>query len=346
MKNVLFRVDADKNIGLGHYKRCVAISNYLSNSINRIFLTKSEEVIRLNENILTIKISSDYDFDQEISFTDKIINEYDIDVIISDINNHSASKNKSHYISYLKQLSVFNPLLVTFEDFIINQTNSNFIVIPYVGAENIKIDNVKKSNYLLGPKYFVIRKEFFALIPRVINNQTRSILISMGGSDVNNLTEKIVKIILSISENIHINIIKGSINNYKYNKIRELLKNSDNSFKIYESPGNMAEIMGKSDLGIFSSGLTQYEASAVGLPAIVISLNDYHKQVVDEYAKMNSIISFGTFGSNRIGKLKETIINIISNQQIRRDMSRNGKKIIDGKGIERIVNEIDSRLVS
>ena len=90
-------------------------------------------------------------------------------------------------------------------------------------------------------------------ISRVINNQTKSILISMGGSDVNNLTEKIVKIILSISENIHINIIRGSINNYEYNKIRELLKNSDKSFKIYESPGNMAEIMGKSDLGIFVS---------------------------------------------------------------------------------------------
>ena len=102
---------------------------------------------------------------------------------------------------------------------------------------------------------------------------------------------------------------------------------SDKSFKIYESPGNMAEIMGKSDLGIFSSGLTQYEASAVGLPAIVISLNDYHKQVVDEYAKMDSIISFGILNSSKTKILEKTISNLINDQYLRKKMSINGKKI-------------------
>ena len=346
MNSVLFRVDAGKKIGLGHYKRCLAISNGLNGNTKKIFLTKTEEIIGLNKNPSTIKINEDYDLDQQISLTKNIIGKYEVDVIICDINNKTASENKKQYISYIKQVSELKPLLVSFEDFKIYDTNADLVVVPYVGAENIIINNTKKSKYLLGSKYFTIRKEFLAVKPRAINSQTRSVLISMGGSDVNKLTEKIVKIILSISENIHINIVKGPFNNFEYNNIKGLLKNSDNSFKIYESPENLAEIMRKSDLGIISSGLTQYEMSAVGLPAIVISLNDYHKQVTDEYAKMKSIISYGTFDSTRAENLREMIIYIIKNQQMRQDMSMYGKKIVDGKGVERIVDEINSRLVN
>ena len=62
------------------------------------------------------------------------------------------------------------------------------------------------------------------------------------------------------------------------------------------------------------------------------------------YMFTQTLIMFYFIGAGK--KIKETIINIINNQQMRRDMSRNGKKIVDEKGIERIVNEIDSRLVS
>jgi len=344
LNSVLFRVDANKEIGLGHYKRCLAISHKLNADAKCIFLTKTKEIVSLNNNSATIKINKNFDFNQEISFTNDIIDLYEVDVIICDINNKIASKNKNEYLFYLEKISEMKPLLVSFEDFEIHDTNSDLIVIPYVGSNKINIDERKKTKYLLGPKYFIIRNEFLRFRKKRNNNNIRNILISLGGSDPKNITDKIIYSISGIAENIHLNIIKGPLNNFGSDFCKKILKKSKISFNIYESPPNISELMEISDLAIIGSGLTQYEASAVGLPAIVISLNKYHKKIVDQYAKMNSIISFGTFNSRSVEKLKEIIIDTMNNKTMIEKMSINGKKIIDGKGIARLMNKINSKL--
>jgi len=343
LKKILFRVDADKSIGLGHYMRCIAISSYLDSKIDCFFITKSDEVVTLNKGLSTFKISSKLDLEQEIKFVSEIVDKYKIDVIISDINNPTTMKDKVTYLLYLSKLNNLKSLLVTFEDFKTNQVDSDLVIIPYVGASKINITDSNNSSFLLGPKYFVLRKEFKVLNTKKDRRAIPTVLISMGGSDVKNLTEEIVKITSTIPD-IHINIVKGSISKFQSNEIRNILKTSLNSFDIYESPKNIAQIMNESDLGIFSSGLTQYESSVLGLPAVVISLNGYHKQIVDEFAGLKSVISFGKFTSDKSENLRKTIINLLNNKSKRNEMSDNGRKIIDGKGVERIINEIKNRL--
>jgi len=344
LNTVLFRVDAGKEIGLGHYKRCEAIANRLNSNTKSIFFTKTEGIIGLHKNSTTIKINDNYNINQQINFTNNIIERYDVDVFIADINNKTASENKEKYLYYLEQISEFKPLLVSFDDFKIHDTYSDLVVIPYVGADKINIDKRKKTKYLLGPKYFIIRDEFLNFRHRRIKSEVGNIFISMGGSDANNITENIICSISNIVENFHLNIIKGPLSKFDSNNIRRMLNKSKISFTIYDSPDNIAEIMGISDLGIISSGLSQYEASVMGLPAIVISLNDYHKHIVDEFAKMNSIVSFGTLNSRRLRQLRETIKFLMENQKMRKTMSKNGKKIVDGNGIERLLYKIGSKL--
>ena len=346
MKNILFRVDAGKEIGLGHYKRCLAISNQLNGTAKSLFLTKTEEIINLNKESQTIKIKTDYDIKQQITLTENIIKKFNVDVVLCDINNKMSSDQPGDYTYYLDKISKMNILLVSFEDFKIYDVSSDIIIIPYIGANKIPINKRKNTTYLLGPKYFIIRDEFMMYRKKNPCNEVRNILIGMGGSDSNNLTKIIIQSILGILQNIHLNIIKGPLNKFNYDYIKRMLNKSKISFEIHESPEDISRLMGISDLGIISSGLTQYEASVIGLPTIVISLNDYHKQVVDEYAKMDSIISFGILNSSKTEILEKTISNLINDQYLRKRMSINGKNILDGKGIERLISNIKNKLES
>jgi len=344
--NILFRVDAGKEIGLGHYKRCLAISSQLNDNSKSLFLTKTEEIIKLNKESKTIKINIDYDIKQQITLTENIIKKFKVDVVICDINNKMSSEQPGDYTYYLDQISKMNILLVSFEDFKIYDVSSDIIVIPYIGANKITTNKRKNTTYLLGPKYFIIRDEFMIYRQKYLSNEVRNILISMGGSDSNNLTKIIIQSIIGIVQNIHLNIIKGPLNRFNYDYIKRMLNKSKISFGIHESPKDISGLMGISDLGIISSGLTQYEASVMGLPTIVISLNDYHNQVVDEYAKMESIINFGILNSSKTEILKKTVSNLINDQYLRKKMSINGKNILDGKGIERLISNINNKLDS
>ena len=58
---------------------------------------------------------------------------------------------------------------------------------------NRKCDKTIKLNFLLGPKYTLMREEFQDLSRTNINKDVKSLLITVGGSDELNLMPKIIK---------------------------------------------------------------------------------------------------------------------------------------------------------
>ena len=376
MKNFLFRVDADQSIGFGHYKRCSAILDELDRDATTILLTKSDNDFDSAPFKKKIILNDFPDINSEISFIKRIIKENEIDVLISDINNYKATENPGEYREYIEKLNslmydtkdnTVGPrsiskqelikefmggestkkivVLISFEDFKIYDVNADIIVIPYVGSENLKIDQKKKKKYLLGPKFFVLRKEFIAnKAIKKTSNKRKKVLVSMGGSDTNNLTSQVIKALSKISIELEVFVVKGPLSNFTAEQIQNSFRNSNSNFEIINSPKNMSDLMKKSDIAITTSGLTQYETSAMGLPAIVISINDYHKYVVDEFAKSNSIVSFGLFNKSFSNKLKKEVHRLLKNTDLINAMSKNGKGLVDGLGAQRILDKINLQL--
>jgi len=345
LKNILFRVDADQSIGFGHYKRCSAILDELDRDATTILLTKSDNDFDSTPFKKKIILDDFPDINSEISFIKRIIKENEIDVLISDINNYKATENPGEYREYIEKLNSLNVVLISFEDFKIYDVNADIIVIPYVGSENLKIDQKKKKKYLLGPKFFVLRKEFITnKAIKKTSNKRKKVLVSMGGSDTNNLTSQVIKVLSKISIELEVYVVKGPLSNFTAEQIQKSFRNSNSNFEIINSPKNMSDLMKKSDIAITTSGLTQYETSAMGLPAIVISINDYHKYVVDEFAKSNSIVSFGLFNKSFSNKLKKEVLRLLKNTDLINAMSKNGKGLVDGLGAQRILDKINLQL--
>ena len=328
-------------IGLGHYKRCIELESALGSNVNTLFLTFSKRVVELNVCIETIKVNKKYGVDEKIDKIKNIVSERNIDVVICDINNKNALNNKNAYVEFIEGLSYLGPLIVSFEDFIINNERSDLVIVPYSGADELDVKG-RNNKYLLGLKYFVARGEFLKYGAKKINNIAKNIFISMGGADVNNLTGDIVSALCGMSNSMHLNIVKGPFSQFDYFSIADLIGDSGVTFEIHESPIYMSKIMHESDLGIVSSGLTQYETSIMGLPAVVISLDDYHKKIVDKFSDNNSVISFGVYNNNNKEVLRLLLGKVIKDKQLRMSMSVNGRAVLDGNGANRIIGEINN----
>ncbi|MCL2253193.1 MAG: UDP-2,4-diacetamido-2,4,6-trideoxy-beta-L-altropyranose hydrolase [Lachnospiraceae bacterium] len=330
---IIFRTDANKKIATGHMMRCLTIATECRRrGITVCFVLADQESERLLRNIypdgddFRIEVlGTDYDdTESEIeSFSAILIDEEPACVLID-----------SYFVtaSYLKEISQYARIF--YLDDIASFDYPVDVIINYgVEANKIypqEVMNAGQKEYLLGPEYAPLREQFKNLPYQVKENVT-DILITTGGTDETNITEKIlIALNTTLTGDITYHVIFGSLHPH-----HELLLSAGKPRMIvYENVSDMASLMQKCDLAISASGSTLYELCAVGVPTICFTIADNqisnavglskHEAVV--YAEDNDF-------AKHIGAVSADFA-------LRRKLSANMRKILDAKGASRIVDAL------
>ncbi|QPJ62647.1 MAG: hypothetical protein G3M70_12490 [Candidatus Nitronauta litoralis] len=190
-------------------------------------------------------------------------------------------------------------------------------------------------NYsLLAPEYETVSKE-----PRDFSNGIQSLLITMGGTDPNKLTSRVVAPLLESFPELKITVVSGPgfIADENFSK---LLKSP--RVKNQAQPNSLAPLFLQHDAVICSGGVTLHEALASGTPAFVVP------QVAHQEVLAKGLEEEGaTRLAGQPGKVNhDTLIQALQTTPANLDsMSTAGRKLIDGCGLKRIV-EFLSKLTS
>src|SRR5690606_19588487 len=140
------------------------------------------------------------------------------DNIIEDIKNLSPDivindrlDTTSEYMNNLKSLDF---KVINFEDLGEGAKKADLVINAIYPEKNVL------KNHHFGHKYFILRDEFIYSNQKIINKEVRNILITFGGVDPNNYTEKVLKTIYDYCQdkNISITIITG----FGYDKFETL----------------------------------------------------------------------------------------------------------------------------
>jgi len=255
-RKILIRVDGYKEIGLGHiYRTLLLASRLIDHELLFVLHEKSDIGIRLIE-------SSHYKFASftDVEQLDDMINRYMPDIMINDILDTTAE-----YMQYLQKKNIFT---VNFEDVGEGTPYAN-VVINALYHEKYPLDN-----HYWGKDYYCMRDEFLLIEPKEINKEIKNILISFGGTDVNDYTRRVIHIINHLDiKTIKILVIAG----LGYDNI-ELLRDETRKFgmdiEILQDIRYISKYMQEADLAITSAGRTVYELASIGIPTIVLAQND------------------------------------------------------------------------
>lgn len=283
MKIVII-ANGDIEKGMGHIYRSLSLADELKKYNDSIvFLTKSDgDVIKKinNHNIDVIRYKDNNDIL-------KIKKNIKPDVIIIDdleIEEEFA-KNIKDLCNKLVLFDNSNPSSNKYADVVVN------VVISRSGFKNRKyVDEENKTLYLYGPKYLILRDEFYKakeISKRRINKEkTKNILITFGGSDSSNLTCMVLKELSSNLNGYFINVVLGPKFSHT-DKLNDILveHNIKNKIKIYKNINNMAELMKNVDLIITSPGMTMFEALFLGISVVVLYQNELQKKYYDNHLK-------------------------------------------------------------
>jgi UDP-2,4-diacetamido-2,4,6-trideoxy-beta-L-altropyranose hydrolase len=348
VKKVLFRVDGSNRLGLGHIMRCLAFAEgFRKEGLASLFLIKDYDSIVakiVKENGFEINtMPPGFDFLMDASITVERASNPDIKLMVFDLSHADNMAVPDMYERYLKDLLGANKFTIALDDFSKIDLPFDIRIVPYYGAENVGYKSERCPRSLLGPAYFIFRKEFIeaAKLKRQIKRKAENVFITTGGSDPFGLTIKYLKALTKLEE-LSLNL-KVFIGTAFSSELKQDIEQISKDFKgnIELRNGNMfVESMLWSDLVLTAGGLTKYETAVTGTPSIAIATFQRESEMSKKFAKGGTNLYLGLATTVDEDIIAKTVRNVLSDHTLRTKMSAQGKTMVDGLGIERIISNI------
>lgn len=249
-KKILLNVIGNNEVGLGHvYRGLVLAHEIIDHEI--IFLVDSESKLgfdKIKENNFKVIMQKNKDIIEDIQ-------EVNPDLIINDVLDTKDS--------FIKQLKILGLKVVNFEDLGKGAMHADLVI------NALYPESKPFPKHYYGHKYFCAREEFINSKIKTIG-EVKKVLISLGGTDSNNLTIKVLQSIYNycINRKIRISVILGL--GYKNESILEDYP----GIEIFKNIKNISDFFLSSDLIFTSAGRTVYEIACIGTPTIILAQNN------------------------------------------------------------------------
>lgn len=351
MTSVSIRVDAHHQIGYGHLKRCLVLGDALTaNGTDVSFVLagddQAKELVGSREFACTSPVDETAFARQAATLDDDIPKEASL--IVTDIAHGVALRNGPDLATYLAALNRrYQHVAIDGSGElslrrIIPDLACDLLVSPYVGETR----SAKPVPYeeLLGTGYFILGQEYLADGARDIRTAANRILVTCGGSDPTMVTDDIMSALhLCTGSELDIKVVIGPGFKPDYcERLRASVNSLRHTLAFIEAPDNIAEQMAWCDLAISTSGLTKYELAVTGTPAILVSIDSGHDDINRIFSAQGSVLDLGIAGKVTATVLAKNIMALLGNADERRRQSVAGKKLVDGKGTNRLARAIES----
>jgi len=337
MMPLVIRADASPEIGTGHVMRCLALAEaWQDNGGDVVFVSAgdspaiegrlkregmdfiqisqgagtpgdADETVGIAQDIGAVWITVDgYHFGEEYQ---KAIKDAGLSLLFIDDYGHA-----DHY----------------YADLVLNQN--------LYARESLYTSHAPYTRFLLGPKYVLIRREFldWSDRDRIIPEIATKILITLGGSDPDNITLKIIEAVKIVDlRNLEVIVVIGGVNPHT-ERIEEAVKDSP-VFRLFKNAENMPELMAWADVAISAGGSTCWELLFMGIPSLVMPIAENQKPIVKELQSLGIAQTIEGNAVNNPVQLAQVLSEFLRSREIRSGLSERKVRYIDGKGPSRII---------
>lgn len=198
------------------------------------------------------------------------------------------------------------------------------------------------TQYREGLDYGIVREQFDEFLdrPRHFNGSPLRILVCFGGSDTARNTRRVVESLIEHPvADTRLVIVLGP-NAGDADLVQGMVERHAVDAEAVRDVRSMADVIFSSDVGVIGGGTTMIEASALGLPCIMMAQNVEEARFADLFTAGGSAINLGLGTAADTSSVSRAVAELVANPGRREEMSAAGRLLVDGKGRNRIAELI------
>lgn len=332
--HVLFRVDGGVNVGNGHLNRTLAIAQELIKRGWTITLVTYNKCPALkdwsNDGVNILYLTNSPGSVEDIHFTQKKIQLTKPDWVILD----GYSFNET----YQKAISSEEYILICLDDIADSTIYADVVINQNPGSE-VRFKNsyphVRKT--LLGSSYTLLRKA----IRELRDNRSADInqvLVTFGGDDRANLSLLVALELLKYDDDFRIKIIVASSED-DFEKAKCLEVKFPEKVSVTK-PTAIAPLLCKTSVLLSAGGSTVLEAVFLGIPSVVITTANNQKPGI-KFLDENGSIYYAGDGKNSIEYACSLAVELLNSIEKKTMLTKRSMELIDGKGVDRVIDIVE-----
>jgi len=332
---LLIRADASLAIGTGHVMRCLALAQAWQDAGGTASLAVAELPSGLSprvkaEGLSVRRVHASPGGPADAAETVAHAHRLSADWVVID-----GDRFGSDFLEIVR-VAGFRVLLI--DDFANRESfPADLIVNPDLDGDG---EPYRKrgatARLLMGPSYVLLRREFRQEGKKKEIRQTGNrILITLGGSDPENLTPEIANALARCSD-LEVTVIAGA----GYDKGNELRRIRASNLRVVFNPPNMAQFMKDCDQAIIVAGGTLWELLSVGCAVLSYSRNIMQAHVIRALSHRGVVVDMGETRHFDPARLVASVKELVASQPARERMRKLGRALVDGLGTARVVEAI------
>ena len=336
MTKLLIRADASAQIGSGHLMRCLALGQAwraYGGTVTFLSQCESDALRRWVESagLNFVPLERSYPHPHDLQATLLTLEELVIPWLVLD---------GYHFDTvYQRAIRRAGHRLLAIDDTAhLPRYHADLVLNQNINAEQLRYRCDPDTQLLLGTRYTLLRSEFLAWRDwhREAPHTARRILVTLGGSDPENVTLKVIRALQELDiPRPEARIVVGPSNPH-LQLLRQAVERSTCDLQILTAVKDMPELMAWADVAVSAGGSTCWELAFMGLPNIVLMLAANQEGVAAGLEANGVILNVGWHASVNVADLAKDLNALLRDAARRREMSKRGRQLVDGYGAARV----------
>lgn len=323
--SIVFRTEAGFKTGLGHIKRCLRLADFLER--------------HFHPEITFLVSSRDCQWEKlflEKPYQARPVKEGDEGPFVESFFQKGANRAWISDLRTVKDRTLIQGLADRHGFLHIAVDDMHLCGLKAAAAINPSIVPCSPSSHSNSEGKYYCGVEYFFSNPlentgRASVKGGKKVLISMGGSDPNGVTNKLLPFISEAGEEMEAHVVVGPA--FRWDEGKALVEGKNIFY--HHAPESLDPLIAMADLVITSAGLTLYETVRMGIPAITMPQNPFEERTAGAFRDRGAAIVIGAGGQVDPALVVSTALALLKDQERLKAMSC-GKGIFKGSGFELI----------
>ena len=334
---ILLRTDGGAGIGLGHVQRCLSLATALQQGgATCFFLVHGDDaaVARIRERSFAGELlDAEPGSSSDTAATIEQAHRMDCDAVIVDsyltgADLLAAVRDAGRYTIAIDDLNRFRhpcQMVVSFGPH-----------APAAGYESERGD----TRFLLGPRYTILRPEYWDVPLMPVTEHVRNILVTTGGADPDGALPRWIDAVDAIDAPFDVTAIIGPFF-ADPDAVHDAAGAAHRTVRIVVAPKVTRPMQAMAGIAVTAAGQTIYELAALGVPTVAAEIAPNQRPQLDAFAAAGALIDAGVASDPATTtRIADAVARLIGSFDERRALSDAARGAVDRRGARTVAAEI------